>query len=618
MESFENQNKPDYSLPELPAPTNLTVHPRRIVPRVIFWPVFLLLLVLGSASTLAYLDRSVWHQAVDELLPESTEMLLILPASAGNRQLAQLKSLAARLPASAEFINFNIEAAAAADPEISHLYSFWQNYKPIFGPQVIFAKLEKGVLITVKPKSSLTESEGEKYLGENIFKDAGNFYLWQSGGRLFASENPDVLKEVISIKYKSQITRPNYWLLPDSRPKTLESFDLYKQSFKKLPKDMVAGVYLNSGDFESVNKTAETAVKMPKLLGDLLSQIKFSGSRVLSLGLHAGDNGLSLRVAQATNDSVSSSRELLSIPAEIGGAAVDAYWQVNNFESYGEALKTLGAKYGIQPPVSLNNFSGGAAIFANLEKRAFGVLAESISRSELEQFGSEIISAVKVFAPDAKYEIRGAYLAISNNDESVQAILDKASAAGINSQKLDTKFYLKTSGLVSILENLTSSFASTDVFEAWEILSRALPVVTVSAFRDGQSAITDWFMEVRELSAKDKVNAEKVFGRLSGKKNETLDLSEVKDAARRADLAILENAIREFSAKNERAPDSLLELVPIYVGSVPVDPATNAPYPYKNTGANLTFYLQVAYDGGNIYCLTSKGVNLSEKDCTEQ
>lgn len=85
--------------------------------------------------------------------------------------------------------------------------------------------------------------------------------------------------------------------------------------------------------------------------------------------------------------------------------------------------------------------------------------------------------------------------------------------------------------------------------------------------------------------------------------------SAARDTQRSTDEAVLQKAITAYYQKNYRYPDSLNNLVPEFLQSLPHDPGSGAEYSYKPVDVNNNYQLCITYEDQLPQCVSAMPIS---------
>ena len=98
---------------------------------------------------------------------------------------------------------------------------------------------------------------------------------------------------------------------------------------------------------------------------------------------------------------------------------------------------------------------------------------------------------------------------------------------------------------------------------------------------------------VREQTGSEKTQTSDQTDKLS-----QIEVQSKQDQQRKNDIATINSALKSFFLKEKKAPDSLKELVPDYLGQMPSDPTTQKEYSYRPAGDKKSWTVAATLSSG--------------------
>lgn len=82
-----------------------------------------------------------------------------------------------------------------------------------------------------------------------------------------------------------------------------------------------------------------------------------------------------------------------------------------------------------------------------------------------------------------------------------------------------------------------------------------------------------------------------------------------RDDQRQTDITIVQNALTAYYQKGQRYPNTLDQLVPAFLSSLPRDPQTGAEYSYKQINGGANYELCASFELQNQQCVSAASVS---------
>ena len=163
------------SYPYRPPQVGHQIKPRKLVPRLVFWPVFLFGFFGSLALGFIHLDRQVLNQDVAHILPIETSFLASLPLYSSNSEVQDFNSVASLIPGGQSIYWQNIEKNLLPPLAVT---SFIDEARTsgAFGETYYLAGLgsERAAIFLVENKRRLSDSQSraatKSYRGEVIYE----------------------------------------------------------------------------------------------------------------------------------------------------------------------------------------------------------------------------------------------------------------------------------------------------------------------------------------------------------------------------------------------------------------------------------------------------------------
>jgi hypothetical protein len=486
----------------------------------------------------------------------------------------------------------------------------------------------------------------EAYLGEDIYERAvadENIYVWQRGPIVYASLRKQAIKGLIETRRMQQRTYKTDDL---NASKPLRYNDNYRQSFSTLSDSVLARFYTDfSAGSQRFGSVYADAVPFLNVLGaDALTLFSKgdNNAKALAFEIDLAENSLNITTVRVSSGlSTKPSRLSASIPSTIKGWKPDFFFEfpVNEGSIVFDHLKT---QYGIDVPSAVSYKAGNIAILGGLKQNGQPVLLLAAEYEGKSQAVVDAVSLTKALAPISKEAhgiVSGDYILVGTSVEDVKAfeasILEGGETMAMivlpsQRQNIHALYSTRTEGLMKFMQYYIASRVGTvnvnaDIWNALSTFSRSIPSLLIrSEYKDGVLR-THGTVAVASLGVAEKNQAEKVLQRLQTIEMAPRTTAAARDSGRLADIVIVKSAIESYVKSEGRAPNSLEELVPLYLQAVPRDPLSQTVYSYANTRNDATFYflLQLetttSFGDAGVYCVTSAGTKIaSGQNCKEE